>query len=137
MDEDRLLKTVPRQLRHYLTAVAISSHHKYGSRYRLPVPREWRLCRLCRGSVEDKVHALFGCVTEARLVDHRTIFLAALAGLDPATHSLYGSVPDYDFLIALISSRKAVAILAKFVHAILQTFQEFPAYFPVAFRSPV
>ncbi|KAJ7017778.1 hypothetical protein C8F04DRAFT_891655, partial [Mycena alexandri] len=85
MGKDRSLALAPRRLRHYLTVVAAPAHcnaltgillsdHllsierlRYSTRYRDPVPRNFRLCRLCWGSVKDEVHALFDCTTEQHL----------------------------------------------------------------------
>ncbi|KAJ6453102.1 hypothetical protein C8R45DRAFT_1083150 [Mycena sanguinolenta] len=105
-----------------------------------PSKAEWlllRLCRLCRGAVEDEAHALFGCAVEPRLVQLRAEFLAGLATKDPETRRSYGTAPDYDFLLAVISSRKSVAILAKFVYVTRQIFHETPPYIPLAFRTSV
>ncbi|KAF9025823.1 hypothetical protein BDZ89DRAFT_922020, partial [Hymenopellis radicata] len=41
---------------------------------RRPVPREWRLCRFCRGCVEDEVHALLVCDESGALVGLRNAF---------------------------------------------------------------
>ncbi|KAJ6519050.1 hypothetical protein C8R45DRAFT_807073 [Mycena sanguinolenta] len=154
-DGEKVLKTVPRCLRHYLTMVVVPSHRKaltglllgdhtlsverlrYGARYRLPVPRTLRLCRFCRGSVEDEAHALWGCAGELHLVQLRADFLHALATKDPELRRSYGTVPDYDFLLACIASRKAVVIFAKLVCVILQTFHETPPYVPLAFKISV
>ncbi|KAJ7887948.1 hypothetical protein B0H13DRAFT_2342185 [Mycena leptocephala] len=69
MGDDRSLTLVTRRLRHYLTMVAVPTHRKaltglllgdhnlsverlrYPARYREIVPRRFRLCRFCRGSV--------------------------------------------------------------------------------------
>ncbi|KAJ7205131.1 hypothetical protein B0H12DRAFT_1282487, partial [Mycena haematopus] len=155
MGENKCLKVVPRQLRHYLTSVVVPAHRKaltglmlsdhnlgverlrYGARYRLPVPRHWRLCRFCRGSVEEEAHALFGCVAESRLVEIREEFLAKLASDDPGLRLMYGTMPEYEFLLAVVASRKAVVVFAKFVFLVLQTFRECPAFVPVAFKVTV
>lgn len=72
---------IVRKMRHYLMFLVIPAHRRaftsimfssnafaverlrcqWGERYRAPVPREWRLCRFCRASVEDEVHALMEC----------------------------------------------------------------------------
>ncbi|KAJ7290928.1 hypothetical protein C8J57DRAFT_1491456 [Mycena rebaudengoi] len=97
---------VTRRLRHYLTMVVVPTHRKaltglylgdhslsverlrYSARYKAKVPREYRLCRFCRRAVEDEVHALFDCTSQARLVDLRTRFLADLANRDPTTRAI-------------------------------------------------
>ncbi|KAF7338065.1 Reverse transcriptase domain-containing protein [Mycena venus] len=153
MGKDKSLGLVSRRLRHYLTAVAVPAHRKamtglllgdhnlsverlrYGARYRKPVPREFRLCRFCRGSVEDEVHALFDCVAEPRLIELRADFLGDLATRDPGLRALYGSISNYEFLLAVIPSRKAVQLFAKYIHLVLCAFQDTPRYSPVAFRT--
>ncbi|KAJ7438023.1 hypothetical protein B0H11DRAFT_1829642, partial [Mycena galericulata] len=90
--EDKSQRLVTRRLRHYLVMVAVPAHRKaltglllgdhnlsverlrYPARYRERVPREYRLCRLCRGAVEDEVHALFDCAASVRLVELRSCF---------------------------------------------------------------
>ncbi|KAJ7044790.1 hypothetical protein C8F04DRAFT_1389078 [Mycena alexandri] len=152
MGDDRALVLAPRRLRHYLTVVAVPAHRKaltglllgdhllsverlrYTTRYRDPVPRNFRLCRLCRGSVEDEVHALFDCTAELRLMQLRARFLASLSVCDPKVHTLYGQITNYDFLLQLVSTRKGVKVFAKYVYNVLALFQEFPRYFPVVFR---
>ncbi|KAJ7018011.1 hypothetical protein C8F04DRAFT_1330302 [Mycena alexandri] len=152
MGDDRALVLAPRRLRHYLTVVAVPAHRKaltglllsdhllsverlrYTTRYRDPVPRNFRLCRLCRGSVEDEVHALFDCTAELRLMQLRARFLASLSVCDPKVHALYVQITNYDFLLQLVSTRKGVKVFAKYVYNVLALFQEFPQYFPVVFR---
>ncbi|KAJ7143267.1 hypothetical protein C8R46DRAFT_919963 [Mycena filopes] len=109
---------------------------RYRTRYRDTVPREFRLCRLCRGAVEDEVHALFDCLLSERLIHVREQFLANLAGCDPDLRALHGQITNYDFLLRLVSSRKGVKCFAKFVCDVLMLFQEVPRYFPVVFRLP-
>ncbi|KAJ7812593.1 hypothetical protein B0H13DRAFT_1666147, partial [Mycena leptocephala] len=105
--------------------------------YRMPVPHEFRLCRFCRGSVEDEVHALFECAAEPRLLELRADFLGRLAERDPGLRALYGAIPNYEFLLAVIPSRKAVQILARYIHLVLCVFQDTPRYFPLAFKRIV
>ncbi|KAJ7153953.1 hypothetical protein C8R43DRAFT_885216, partial [Mycena crocata] len=107
-------------------------------RYRAKVPREFRLCRLCRGAVEDETHALLDCNTEERLVMLRSDFLDGISSRDQALFALYGTMSNYDFLLIdkLIASRKLIQWVAKYVFNVLALYQEFPRFFPVAFRLP-
>ncbi|KAJ7145503.1 hypothetical protein C8R46DRAFT_1130574, partial [Mycena filopes] len=154
MGDDKALVLATRRRRHYLTMVVIPAHRKaltglllgdhplsverlrYATRYRDAVPRHLRLCRLCRGAVEDESHALFDCVENQCLVTFREQFMHCLANCDPELHALHAEIPTYDFLVRLVSSRKAVKVLAKFVFNVLALFQEFPRYSPVVFRNP-
>ncbi|KAJ7827215.1 hypothetical protein B0H13DRAFT_310682 [Mycena leptocephala] len=96
---------------------------RYPARYQDAVPHDHILCRLCRGAVEDEVHALFDCIVELR-----ARFLDKLSGCDPALHESYTQLATYGFLLRLIPSR----IFAMFVFDVLELFQEFPRFFPVS-----
>ncbi|KAJ7679003.1 hypothetical protein DFH06DRAFT_1165435 [Mycena polygramma] len=151
--ETESMSLVTRRLRHYLVMVAVPSHRKamtglllgdhnlsverlrYPARYRDAVPRHLRLCRFCRAGVEDEVHALFDCVADARLVELRADFLQVLTGRDATARSLYTTVPNYEFMLKLVSSRKAVQIFAKYIFLVLELFQMTPRFFPVVFRN--
>ncbi|KAJ7811341.1 hypothetical protein B0H14DRAFT_2378434 [Mycena olivaceomarginata] len=109
---------------------------RYAARYRDAVPCQFRLCRFCRGSVEDEVHALFDCSAEPRLIVLRNEFLKTLAENDPGIRALHGTISNYEFLLRLVPSRKAVKIFAKYIYLVLSVFQETPRYFPVVFRTP-
>ncbi|KAJ7434852.1 hypothetical protein FB451DRAFT_951899, partial [Mycena latifolia] len=101
---------------------------RYPSRYRGAVPRAYRLCR---GAVEDEVHALFDCTAQIqRLEELRSRFLDTLSFCDPHLHTARSRVTSYEFLLKLVSSRKAVQAFAKYVFDILTLFQELPRYFP-------
>ncbi|KAF7356855.1 Reverse transcriptase domain-containing protein [Mycena venus] len=152
--EDKSIRLVTRHLRHYVMDVAVPAHRKamtglllgdhnlsverlcYRARYRDPVPRQFRLCRFCRSGVEDEVHALFDCTNEPRLVTLRTTFLDELASRDPAVRATYLAVPNYDFLLKMVASKKAVQLFAKYIFLVLSLFQETPRFFPVVFRIP-
>jgi hypothetical protein len=88
-------------------------------------------------AVEDEVHALFGCTAEDRLLQIRSRFLDMLSSCDPTVRALHKRVSNYDFLLRLVSPRKAVQAFAKYVFDVLNFFQEFPRYFPVVFRNTV
>ncbi|KAJ7494670.1 hypothetical protein B0H11DRAFT_2002927 [Mycena galericulata] len=154
LGDDKSLSLVTRRLRHYLVMVAVPAHRKaitglllgdhnlaverlrYPVRYREAVPRQHRLCRLCRGAVEDEVHALFDCVANPRLLELRARFLDSLTFCDPVVRASYMEMSTYDFMLKLIASRKAIQSFAKYIFLVLNLFQEFPLYFPVIFRIP-
>ncbi|KAJ7140770.1 hypothetical protein C8R44DRAFT_726490 [Mycena epipterygia] len=154
LGDEKSLSLVTRRLRHYLVMVAVPAHRKamtglligdhnlsierlrYPARYRDAVPRQHRLCRFCRGGVEDEVHALFDCDAEPRLVELRSHFMQQLAHCDPMMHASHMEMSNYDFMLKLISSRKAIQVFAKYIYLVLCLFQETPRYFPVAFRIP-
>ncbi|KAJ7127518.1 hypothetical protein C8R43DRAFT_1210690 [Mycena crocata] len=152
LDTDKSLRLVTRRLRHYLHMVAVhrkaitglllGDHNlsverlRYPARYRAKVPREFILCRFCRGAVEDKTHALLDCNTEERLVMLRSDFLDGISSRDPTLLALHGTMSNYDFLLRLIASRKLVQWVAKYIFNVLTLYQESPRFFPVAFRIP-
>ncbi|KAF7362393.1 hypothetical protein MVEN_00586400 [Mycena venus] len=77
-----------------------------------------------------------GSAEEPRLIELRADFLGDLATRDPGLRALYGSIStDYEFLLAVIPSRKAVQLFAKYIHLVLCAFQDTPRYSPVAFRT--
>ncbi|KAJ6536218.1 hypothetical protein B0H19DRAFT_1271009 [Mycena capillaripes] len=135
MCDQQSLTLVTRRLRHYLTMVTVPAHRKamtslllgdhnlsverlrYPARYRDAVPRD---------------HT-FAC---PRLVNMRTDFLAALNICDTALRDAYMKIPNYDFMLKLISSRKAVQVFAKYICLVLGLFDESPRYFPVVLRIP-
>ncbi|KAJ6455520.1 hypothetical protein C8R47DRAFT_1166133 [Mycena vitilis] len=144
LGDENSLTLAPRRLRHYLTQVAVPAHRKAltalngfdTARYRDAVPRNLRLCRFCRGAVEDEVHALFDCTTNARLVELRARFLDKLSICDPVLWAFHSRVSNYDFLLRLVPSRKAVRLFAMYVDDVLGMYQEFPRFFPVVLRLP-
>ncbi|KAJ7078793.1 hypothetical protein C8R44DRAFT_654372, partial [Mycena epipterygia] len=154
MGDDKSLSLVTRRLRHYLVMVAVPAHRKaltglllgdhnlsverlrYPARYRDAVPRQHRLCRFCRGAVEDEVHALFECDVEPRLVELRARFMQKLDRCDPMMHASHMEMSKYDFMVKLFSSRKAIQAVAMYVYLVLCLFQETARYFPVVFRIP-
>ncbi|KAJ7495278.1 hypothetical protein FB451DRAFT_1020108 [Mycena latifolia] len=125
-----------------MTGLLLGDHNlsverlRYPARYRDTVPREHRLCRFCRAAVEDEVHALFDCGADFRLVDLRTVFLDSLLDCDQAAHATWASLPSYEFMIRLVSLRKAVQLFAKYIFQVLNIFDGTPRYFPLVLRSP-
>ncbi|KAJ6488208.1 hypothetical protein C8R47DRAFT_1216012 [Mycena vitilis] len=65
----------------------------------------------------------------------RADFLQALAGCDGAMQSLHTTIPNYEFMLKLVSSRKAVQLFAKYIFLVLELFQATPRFFPVVFRT--
>ncbi|KAJ7163707.1 hypothetical protein C8R46DRAFT_901951 [Mycena filopes] len=125
-----------------MTGLLLGDHNlsserlRYPSRYRNAVPRNFRLCRFCRAAVEDEVHALFDCIDDAGLLDLRRNFLDSLAACDPVVWGLYTVIPNYDFMLRLVASRKAVQIFAKYIFLVLSLYQDTPRYYPLVFRIP-
>ncbi|KAJ6535741.1 hypothetical protein B0H19DRAFT_963441 [Mycena capillaripes] len=108
----------------------------YLARYRDAVPPQHRLCRFCRGGIQDEVHVLFDCSVNPRLVELRSQFLETLMDCDPATMEACMEIPNDDFMLKPVPSRKAVQAYAKQIFLVLSHFDETPRYFPAGFRLP-
>ncbi|KAJ7195259.1 hypothetical protein GGX14DRAFT_377284 [Mycena pura] len=125
-----------------MTGLLLGDHNlsverlRYATRYRHAVPREHRLCRFCWAAIEDEVHALFNCTGTPRLTEFRSQFLEALKSIDSGTWDSYMKLSNYNFMLKILPSRKAVALYAKYIYQVLSVFDETPRYLPVAFRIP-
>ncbi|KAJ7435445.1 hypothetical protein FB451DRAFT_1062622, partial [Mycena latifolia] len=151
---DDSLTLVTRKLRHYLTMVAVPAHRKaltrlllgdhnlnverlrYPVRYRLPIPREKRLCRFCRESIEDEVHTLLDCEGHAPLTDLREMFLSDILARDHALRIAYPTISHYDFLRRLVVSRQSVKCFAKYVFDVMDKFDSYVRFIPVGYHVP-
>ncbi|KAJ7115085.1 hypothetical protein C8R43DRAFT_902791, partial [Mycena crocata] len=151
---DNKLALATRRRRHYLTMVPIPAHRKalarlllgdhtlsverlrYPVRYRRAIPPEERLCRFCRAAVEDEVHALLDCDAHAPLSVMRAVFLEDAFAYDPELEVAYSMLSHYQFLRHLVSSRRVVIRLAKFVCDVLTLFDKFQRYIPVGYGIP-
>ncbi|KAJ7206242.1 hypothetical protein GGX14DRAFT_367259 [Mycena pura] len=152
VEESETLSLVTRRRRHYLTMTLIPAHRialtrlllsdhnlsverlRYRTRYRLPIPREERLCRLCRRAVEDEVHATLDCDAHPPLVALRATFLHDIFECDPALKAQYAILSHYDFLCRMVSSRKGVTRLAKYACDVLALFDSFERFIPAGYE---
>jgi hypothetical protein len=112
-----------------LTRMVLSSHslaverRRWTERGKPIVPREWRLCRFCKDSVEDPAHAMFLC-DHPELRQVREPFLAAL----------YGEVPEFcgqftdvmSFFRAVLAQREITPVLAKLAFNVLKIYDAEP-----------
>ena len=142
--------SVVRKLRHYLVLPVIPAHRKaftsllfsthglaverlrWRERYRAPVPREWRLCRFCRASVEDEVHALIDCEGD---ISHPLVPLR-----EAMRREVTAIVPDFvwhsdslSLLLCLLHDRQLPVPVAKFIYDVLAVFSSVPMYVPAPF----
>jgi hypothetical protein len=110
---------------------------RWKERYRAPVPREWRLCRICRSQVEDEVHALLEC---------RGDHLYQLEPLRDAMRMEVSAIaPDFLWhpdshtqLLQLLHDRRLPIPIAKFIFQVLTLFYSVPMYIPAPYLySPV
>ena len=116
-----------------ITSVMFSSHDlaierlRWRERYRDPVPREWRLCRFCRASVEDEVHALLECCHAPRLLELREEMRREMAAVLPCFYWH----PDLRIqLLRLLHDKRLPVPIAKFVFNVLSVFYSEPMYVP-------
>ncbi|KAJ7680747.1 hypothetical protein DFH06DRAFT_972824, partial [Mycena polygramma] len=109
---------------------------RYPARYRLPIPREARLCRFCQSEVEDEVHALLICDASPLLKDLRDKFLLGAFLRDEELEPAFAEMARYDFLRRLVSSRKAVEWLARYVCDVFTLFDRFQRYVPDGYGIP-
>ncbi|KAJ7640456.1 hypothetical protein DFH06DRAFT_1334808 [Mycena polygramma] len=122
-----------------LTRLLLSDHNlsverlRYPARYRLAIPREERLCRFCRVSVEDEAHALLECDVYGPLANLRERFLSDAFACDPALEGEYLRLSHYDFLGRMVSSRKAIQRVARFVAEVFVLFDSFERFIPSGF----
>ena len=102
-----------------LTRLMLSEHPlaieqlRRTSRYRPRIDRDLRICRLCRGAVEDEVHVLLHCDGDNDLVQLRSEFLAGLRGTMPRLERTW----DKEFIQCVVAGPPAaIASFARFVH---------------------
>ncbi|KAF7337608.1 RNA-directed DNA polymerase from mobile element jockey [Mycena sanguinolenta] len=113
------LGLVTRRRRHYLdivvpahrkaiTRLILSDHNFsverlcYPGRYRAAAPRDLRLCRFCRGAVEDEAHALFVCTAHPGLRLLRATFLRDVMDAIRGIKGRWSADRPYDFLKLLV-----------------------------------
>ena len=99
---------------------------RYQERHQPPVPREWRLCRLCGDGIEEPLHALFLCTNSPTLVNLRAAFFDN-CGIDPS--NLQHLTP-LGILHQMILDEKLVSKFAKFCYLVLQLYDTFPMLVP-------
>ncbi|KAJ7884674.1 hypothetical protein B0H13DRAFT_1628583, partial [Mycena leptocephala] len=109
-------------------------------RYRAAAPRNLRLCRFCRTAVEDEAHTLLVCtahtVRHTELQPLRERFLRDIYDQVGGLEHKWTADRPYDFLKWLLSSRKIVLRLAKFVADILAVYDSYPRYIPAILYLP-
>ncbi|KAJ6467184.1 hypothetical protein C8R47DRAFT_1056195 [Mycena vitilis] len=116
----------------------VSAPMRYPGRYRAAAPRHMRLCRFCRMAVEDEAHALLVCTAHDRLRPLRESFLRDIYNDIGGFQGKWTPGQPYEFLKWLLSSRRIVVRLAKFVAETLAVYDSYPRYIPAALfvRAP-
>ena len=141
-------------LRHYLLLISQAEHRKvltrfltashplaverliWPDRYRLSVPRQHRLCRLCKLHIETPEHAAFECNGLQELSQLRSAFL----------HKIYSEIPSFpryhpgrdaaDYFRKMVDQRPTIALFARFLFDALALFQTVPMWFPPEYIRP-
>ncbi|KAK0436712.1 hypothetical protein EV421DRAFT_2086428 [Armillaria borealis] len=104
---------------------------RWRERYRKFVPRKWRLCRFCRLSVEDEVHALLSCTGHIELMHRRDRFFTEVTAIVPTFHELRtSSCTGLEQLWFLMRVPDLRYTFAKYVHDVLDFFATVPVYVP-------
>ncbi|KDR75593.1 hypothetical protein GALMADRAFT_489789 [Galerina marginata CBS 339.88] len=124
----------------YLRAVVVDAHRKaltqllcsghslavevlrYRSRYRLVVPRQYRLCRFCHGQIEDEVHALFHCPGSLPLQDARKDFFMALRSISPKWLVCFMESDPVDFIHIILREEPLTIPFAKLAFRVLEHY---------------
>lgn len=94
---------------------------------RRPIPRSWRLCRLCQHAVEDEVHAVLGCVKDSRLVMARDRMWGRLLRHSDCPQTLkVDQAPKMETLVKLASWEKGASWFGELVHTVFGIYAEIP-----------
>ncbi|KAF7973545.1 hypothetical protein HWV62_14906 [Athelia sp. TMB] len=128
-----LLVPAPKH-RKALAALLLADHAlaevrlRYQERRQPPVPREWRLCRLCGDEIEEPLHALFACTNSPTLVALRASFWDKCGTGTAAYHGL----APLETLHQLLLDDNMVNVFAKFCYLVLELYDKFPMFVPAA-----
>ena len=91
------------------------------------VEQQWRLCCLCKSSVESPEHALLECTSSDELNSLHKEFLDRMYTEIPhlPQHPMVSSI---DLFKRILRERTTIRLLAKFTHEVLELFQAEPVY---------
>ncbi|OCH88481.1 hypothetical protein OBBRIDRAFT_779980 [Obba rivulosa] len=113
-----------------LTRMLVSDHPlamerlRWAERYRSPVPRHLRICRLCEDGLEDPVHAMFVCTGDDDLSAIRASFWSKV---DAELPGLRRRARDAEHMLALLMDEQSVhALVAKLAFETLGVFARVP-----------
>ena len=96
-----------------------------------PVPREWRLCRLCRKDAEDEEHVFLHCTGNGTLVSLRETFLSEARELDPISMERRDT---HELLLSLLKSEEdsVLQLVARYIFHVLRLVLEVELWRPDA-----
>ncbi|KAJ7208110.1 hypothetical protein C8J57DRAFT_983667, partial [Mycena rebaudengoi] len=131
-------------MRHYLGMVRVKKHReaitflllsthllavevlRYVDHAYAPMPRAERLCRMCKDEVETPEHALISCNAFDALNQLHSTFLTKLFLDAPFLQLRMAELTNFEFVKAMIYNRPTIALVAKYVHEILELFYALP-----------
>lgn len=131
-------------MRHYLSMVRVQKHReeiislllsthllavevlRYVDHGYAPVPREERLCRMCKKEVETPEHALISCDALDTLNQLRSTFLTKLLLEAPLLQLRMAELTNTEFTKAMVYHRPTIALVAKYVYEVLELFYAIP-----------
>ena len=90
--------------------------------------RARRVCRFCKTETETPEHALLSCCSSVELVLLRESFMVHLFNYAPRLRHFMVELNTIEFLKAMIYERSSIALVAKFVHDVLQIFYATPIF---------
>ncbi|KAJ7166417.1 hypothetical protein C8R43DRAFT_830909, partial [Mycena crocata] len=112
-----------------LTHAVLSGHAlamermRWSERYKVQVPKKWRLCRFCLTHLEDTIHALFVC-QHPPLILLRQSFFIKLFETYPDLRGVYTD-PGLLFKDLLVKD-KIIGLLGKLAYEVFEVFYDEP-----------
>ncbi|KIY67082.1 hypothetical protein CYLTODRAFT_422853 [Cylindrobasidium torrendii FP15055 ss-10] len=101
-------------------------------------PREARLCRFCNDAVEDEVHAVLVCKSNAAILASRETMWTRLQERVDLPAGLAGQRrEDEQGLLDLLAFEKGLGQIGRHVFTVLETYREAAMYIPNALQQSV
>ncbi|KZS88015.1 hypothetical protein SISNIDRAFT_418842, partial [Sistotremastrum niveocremeum HHB9708] len=117
-----------------LTRLLFSSHSLAVEELRYPIrghprlPRDLRLCRFCRSTVETECHALLGCMADDQLCLLRRDFLHAAIAVDAAILHPFARANLEYLLRSLLNNEFLLPATASYVYSVFRRFKQVPIF---------
>lgn len=119
-----------------LTRLLLSDHClaseqlRRATRYRQKIPSQLRICRFCKGDIEDPLHAMLTCTGNVDITALRSEFLRKAR--EVVRFPPEAATSPHAFFLALYQDRMIVNVLARFVHKVLNIYKAVPILLPAA-----
>lgn len=111
--------------------LAIEQLRRPDGRRRPSVPREWRLCRMCKEEIETEHHAILECMTSARIIECREDMWKGIAQhRDFEDQGLSRNMTAAEQLAKLIAWEAVASKVGKLVFEVFQVYQMVALYIP-------